>query len=197
MKNIRIVLSESFPFLVVKFSVYLNRHVFVMYEQTLKVLIRQSEFAGWAGQSPFAYGTKVLHIVSLLLTIKANPPLWCLSFSRIVRNRASDNVRGSSKDSGSVGDPGSPHGSPNSDALQRGGTYSISGILGISPQGTSPITDHNGNMGTKRKHDETREYILLNFRLCLFDSRFIYICQNLMFNTCMFRANSADNDLMS
>ena len=77
-----------------------------------------------------------------------------------MRNRASDSVRGSSKDSGSVGDPGSPHGSPNSDVLQRGGTYSISGILGISPQGTSPvITDHNGNMGTKRKHDETRKYI--------------------------------------
>lgn len=77
---------------------------------------------------------------------------------RIVRNRASESVRGSSKDSGSVGDPGSPHGSPNgTDALQRGGTYSISGILGIAPQGTSPITDHNGNTGTKRKLDETRE----------------------------------------
>ena len=30
MKNIRIFLSENFYFLVVKFSVYLNRHVFVM-----------------------------------------------------------------------------------------------------------------------------------------------------------------------
>ena len=30
MKNIRIFLSEKFHFLVVKFSVYLNRHVFVM-----------------------------------------------------------------------------------------------------------------------------------------------------------------------
>ena len=30
MKNIRIFLSENFHFLVVKFSVYLNRHVFVM-----------------------------------------------------------------------------------------------------------------------------------------------------------------------
>ena len=29
MKNIRIFLSENFHFLVVKFSVYLNRHVFV------------------------------------------------------------------------------------------------------------------------------------------------------------------------
>ena len=30
MKNIRFFLSENFPFLVVKFSIYLNRHVFVM-----------------------------------------------------------------------------------------------------------------------------------------------------------------------
>ena len=30
MKNIRFFLSENFQFLVVKFSVYLNRHVFVM-----------------------------------------------------------------------------------------------------------------------------------------------------------------------
>ena len=30
MKNISIFLSEKFHFLVVKFSVYLNRHVFVM-----------------------------------------------------------------------------------------------------------------------------------------------------------------------
>ena len=30
-KNIRIFLSENFHFLVVKFSVYLNRHVFVMW----------------------------------------------------------------------------------------------------------------------------------------------------------------------
>ena len=30
MKNIRIILSENFHFLVVKFSIYMNRHVFVM-----------------------------------------------------------------------------------------------------------------------------------------------------------------------
>ena len=30
MKTIRIFLSENFQFLVVKFSIYLNRHVFVM-----------------------------------------------------------------------------------------------------------------------------------------------------------------------
>ena len=30
MKNIRIFLSENSPFLAVKYSIYLNRHVFVM-----------------------------------------------------------------------------------------------------------------------------------------------------------------------
>ena len=30
MKNMRFFLSENFPFLVVKFSLYLNRRVFVM-----------------------------------------------------------------------------------------------------------------------------------------------------------------------
>ena len=30
MKNIRIFLSENLPFLIVKFSIYLNRRVFVM-----------------------------------------------------------------------------------------------------------------------------------------------------------------------
>ena len=30
MKYIRIFLSENFPFLLVKFSIYLNRHVFVI-----------------------------------------------------------------------------------------------------------------------------------------------------------------------
>ena len=33
MKNIRIILCENFHFLVLKFSVYLNRHVFVMENQ--------------------------------------------------------------------------------------------------------------------------------------------------------------------
>ena len=32
MKNIRNFLSENFPFLVVKFSIYMNRHVFVMHQ---------------------------------------------------------------------------------------------------------------------------------------------------------------------
>ena len=33
MKNIRVFLSDFFQFLEVKFSVYLNRHVFVMLEK--------------------------------------------------------------------------------------------------------------------------------------------------------------------
>ena len=73
----------KFSFLVVKFSIYLNRHVFVMYGQTLKVLIRPSGFAGWAGQSPFAYGTEVLYTVSLLLSIKDNPPCDAFLFPEL------------------------------------------------------------------------------------------------------------------
>ena len=34
MKNIRVFLSEKFQFLEVKFSIHLNRHVFVMLEGT-------------------------------------------------------------------------------------------------------------------------------------------------------------------
>ena len=34
MKNIRVFLSENFQFLEVKFSIYLNRHVFVMESQS-------------------------------------------------------------------------------------------------------------------------------------------------------------------
>ena len=34
MKNIRVFLSENFQFLEVKFSIYLNRHVFVMLTTT-------------------------------------------------------------------------------------------------------------------------------------------------------------------
>ena len=43
MKNIRI-LSENFHFLMVKFSVYLNRRVFVMY--TLNLLIIHKKMIG-------------------------------------------------------------------------------------------------------------------------------------------------------
>ena len=39
MKNIRLLIHENFHFLVVKFSVYLNRHVFVMFEQIYLYII--------------------------------------------------------------------------------------------------------------------------------------------------------------
>ena len=39
MKNIRIFLSENFCFLVVRFSVYLNRHVSVMSSELFFFLI--------------------------------------------------------------------------------------------------------------------------------------------------------------
>jgi hypothetical protein len=52
------------------------------------------------------------------------------------------------------GEGGTPHGSPNG----QGGTYSINAIMGLPPQGNSPLTDHNGNTGTKRKHDENGKY---------------------------------------
>ena len=39
MKNIRIFFSEKFQFLEVNFSIYLNRHVFVMENENLHVLL--------------------------------------------------------------------------------------------------------------------------------------------------------------
>ena len=41
MKNIRGFLSENFHFLVIKFSVYLNRHVFVM--NTMSSFLKESK----------------------------------------------------------------------------------------------------------------------------------------------------------
>ena len=46
MKNIRICLSENFHFLTVKFSVYLNSHVFVMRAKCLLIHSKSiSEFS--------------------------------------------------------------------------------------------------------------------------------------------------------
>ena len=45
MKKILEFLSENFQFLVVKFSVYLNRHVFVMASDTLKYFFSEKMFA--------------------------------------------------------------------------------------------------------------------------------------------------------
>ena len=45
MKNIRVFLPENFQFLEVKFSMSLNRHVFVMYPQHVL----------WKNTNPYAY----------------------------------------------------------------------------------------------------------------------------------------------
>ena len=44
MKNIRIFLSENYPFFVVKFPIYLNRRVFVMGQQHSVVEINREIF---------------------------------------------------------------------------------------------------------------------------------------------------------
>ena len=46
MKNIRVFLSENFQFLEMKFSIYLNRRVFVMDSRQSEILIRQHKFTG-------------------------------------------------------------------------------------------------------------------------------------------------------
>ena len=40
MKNIRIFLSENFPFLCVKFSISLNTHVFILLKQFKRISIK-------------------------------------------------------------------------------------------------------------------------------------------------------------
>lgn len=70
--------------------------------------------------------------------------------SRIVRNRAAEKAKESITDGrqtspSMVGEAGSPHlsqnSSPSLDAMQRAGTYSISGILGITSQNAQHISD--------------------------------------------------------
>ena len=43
MKNITFFLSENFQFLVIKLSVYLNRHVFAMRNKTVVFLVKTAE----------------------------------------------------------------------------------------------------------------------------------------------------------
>ena len=43
MKNIRVFLSETFHFLLVKCSVYLNRLVFVMYRKSIYLVMNNVE----------------------------------------------------------------------------------------------------------------------------------------------------------
>ena len=44
MKNIRVFLSENFQFLEVKFSIYLNRRVFVMYHTLAPLDVQLARF---------------------------------------------------------------------------------------------------------------------------------------------------------
>ena len=74
MKNIRIFLSENFHFLVVKFSVYLNRHVFVMIDQNI-------------GHSPYYFlyepcreKTALLTFIQINLLVPKTSPLSILAF---------------------------------------------------------------------------------------------------------------------
>ena len=74
------------------------------------------------------------------------------SYFRIVRNRASDSARKMDGNGSPVsGDGNSNHGSPNG---HHGGAYSINAIMSTLPQGTPPLGEHNGNAGTKRKHED-------------------------------------------
>ena len=59
MKNSRIFLSENFPFLIVKFSKYLNRRVFVMYESEFEGF----KFAWFSGCCYFGYLRRVFDII--------------------------------------------------------------------------------------------------------------------------------------
>ncbi|XP_071130215.1 paired box protein Pax-2-A-like isoform X4 [Mytilus edulis] len=78
------------------------------------------------------------------------------SINRIVRNRAADSNRSIDQKSpplpNEAHSPSMPHSnSPNGDAMQRGGTYSITGILGIPHQPPQNMTDPNA---IKRKREE-------------------------------------------
>ncbi|KAJ8318750.1 hypothetical protein KUTeg_003841 [Tegillarca granosa] len=79
------------------------------------------------------------------------------SINRIVRNKAADRAKysPSGQTSPSMSNAGSPPltqtSSPNGDALQRQGTYSISGILGIPNQNAQNMADPNG---AKRKRED-------------------------------------------
>ena len=60
MKNIRIFYLEKFPFLAVKFSIYLNRRVFVMY-------LVSEDGAGWL--RCFSLVFKICAVRRLLFTL--------------------------------------------------------------------------------------------------------------------------------
>lgn len=78
------------------------------------------------------------------------------SINRIVRNRAAENIRVGDQKSpplpNEAHSPSMPHSnSPNGEAMQRAGTYSITGILGIPNQPQQNMSDPNA---IKRKRDD-------------------------------------------
>ena len=78
-KNIRVFLSENHQFLEVKFSVYLNRRVFVMNSYTVKINSRR--FYGWlpAPLSYFFFTSKWYGCVSLRYNAVAHIPIMSYS----------------------------------------------------------------------------------------------------------------------
>ena len=72
MKNIRFFLSESFQFLVVKFSIYLNRHVFVMTKPSIAPMVPKMVPTLFIQTIhlyflPYLFQNFVFHINSLLM----------------------------------------------------------------------------------------------------------------------------------
>jgi hypothetical protein len=82
---------------------------------------------------------------------------------RIVRNRAAENIRVGDQKSpplpNEAHSPSMPHSnSPNGEAMQRAGTYSITGILGIPNQPQQNMSDPNA---IKRKRDDQQGTLYL------------------------------------
>ena len=68
MKYIRVFVSENFQFLEVKFSIYLNRRVFVMYLLLLLLLLDLNHFLCYRqiSRSDFVFRMKKLSLFSYL-----------------------------------------------------------------------------------------------------------------------------------
>ena len=60
MKNIRVFLYENFQFLEVKFSIYLNRRVFVMYKDT-NAAVEQNKVFNFIFSSTYLFFFSLLY----------------------------------------------------------------------------------------------------------------------------------------
>ena len=78
MKNIRIFYLEIFPFLVVKFSIYLNRHVFVMCRLDCNLVRNDSHITEKNPVSRIFMGRKKL-------VIEKNIPVYAGPFGQMWR----------------------------------------------------------------------------------------------------------------